>query len=333
MSQPPQHLVLIVDDAVANLHLLVNRLFAQGYQIMVAESGESALNRVRARQPDLILLDVRMPGIDGFETCRRLKADPVSAPVPVIFLSAHGDQDNKIVGFEAGGVDYITKPIDPAEVLLRVRTHLELDQLRRELAQTNEELESRVAVRTQELQAEVARRIQSEEEKSILLEVVRRQSDQLQRLINQVLTSQMDQSATLSATLLHPADHNLTVIDDHLAQLREQIKEPETRSKLHEVGNTLLLTQQLLRQAVEKLEENMGQKNQIQFNPLLTLSEREREVLLLIVNGYTSDEVASILQLSISTVRTYRHRIMQKLDVKDIPGLLRFAIKYNLTNA
>lgn len=333
MSQPPQHLVLIVDDAVANLHLLVNRLFAQGYQIMVAESGESALNRVRARRPDLILLDVRMPGIDGFETCRRLKSDPASAAVPVIFLSAHGDHDNKIEGFEAGGVDYITKPIDPAEVLLRVRTHLELDQLRRDLAQANAELESRVAIRTQELQAEVVRRTQSEEEKSILLEVVRRQSEQLQGLINQLLTSQMNQSAALSATLLHPADHNLTIIDDHLEQLREQIREPETRNKLHEVGDTLLLTQQLLRQAVTKLEEDMGEKSLLHSNPLLTLSEREREVLLLIVNGYTSDEVASILHLSISTVRTYRHRIMQKLDVKDIPGLLRFAIRYNLTSA
>lgn len=333
MSQPPQHLVLIVDDAVANLHLLVDRLFAQGYQIMVAESGESALNRVRARRPDLILLDVRMPGIDGFETCRRLKADPASAPVPVIFLSAHGDQDNKIEGFEAGGVDYITKPIDPTEVLLRVRTHLELDQLRRELAQANGELESRVAERTQELHAEVERRTQSEEEKSILLEVVRRQSDQLQRLINQVLTRQINQNTVLSTTLLHPADHNLTVMDDHLEQLRTQIREPETRNKLHEVGDTLLLTQQLLRQAVAKLEEDMGEKNLLHSNPLLTLSEREREVLLLIVNGYTSDEVASILHLSISTIRTYRHRIMQKLDVKDLPDLLRFAIKYNLTSA
>lgn len=126
--------LLIVDDTPANLGVLVETLGAAGYRLMVAEDGEEALAQTAQTAPDLILLDVMMPGIDGFETCRRLKAQPATADVPVLFMTALGETADKVRAFSAGGVDYLTKPIEHEEALARVRTHLALRRVRRELA-------------------------------------------------------------------------------------------------------------------------------------------------------------------------------------------------------
>jgi two-component system sensor histidine kinase/response regulator len=125
--------ILIVDDTPANLGVLVETLGAAGYQIMVAEDGEEALAQTAQTQPDLILLDVMMPGIDGFETCRRLKARAETCNVPVLFMTALSETADKVKAFAAGGVDYITKPIEHEEALARIRTHLSLRRLQREL--------------------------------------------------------------------------------------------------------------------------------------------------------------------------------------------------------
>ncbi|MSU50867.1 MAG: hybrid sensor histidine kinase/response regulator [Opitutus sp.] len=125
--------ILIVDDTPANLGVLVETLGDAGYQLMVAEDGEEALAQTEQTQPDLILLDVMMPGIDGFETCRRFKAQPKTRDVPVLFMTALNETADKVKAFGAGGVDYITKPIEHEEALARVRTHLALRRLRREL--------------------------------------------------------------------------------------------------------------------------------------------------------------------------------------------------------
>ena len=125
--------ILIVDDTPANLGVLVETLGAAGYQLRVAEDGEEALAQTEQTRPDLILLDVMMPGIDGFETCRRLKARETTRDVPVLFMTALSETTDKVKAFAAGGVDYITKPIEHEEALARVRTHLTLQRLRREL--------------------------------------------------------------------------------------------------------------------------------------------------------------------------------------------------------
>lgn len=127
--------ILIVDDTPANLGVLVETLGGAGYRLMVAEDGEEALAQTTQTQPDLILLDVMMPGIDGFETCRRLQAQPATQHVPVLFMTALNETADKVKAFAAGGVDYITKPIEHEEALARIRTHLALRRLRRELAE------------------------------------------------------------------------------------------------------------------------------------------------------------------------------------------------------
>lgn len=133
--------LLIVDDITTNLLVLLDFFSSCGFETLIAQDGESALQRAQLALPDLILLDVVMPGIDGFETCRRLKNDPKTRDIPVIFMTALNDMENKIKGFEVGAVDYVTKPLQQEEVLARVSTHLTLRSLQKELEIQNEQLD------------------------------------------------------------------------------------------------------------------------------------------------------------------------------------------------
>jgi len=143
--------ILIVDDNPTNLDVLFEYLDGSGFEIYVAEDGESALEQTKYGKPDIILLDVMMPGINGLETCRRLKSRPEHAHIPVIFMTALSDPEDKVKGFQAGAVDYVTKPFQHSEVLARVQTHLKISQLQNALQKANDELEQRVEDRTQEL--------------------------------------------------------------------------------------------------------------------------------------------------------------------------------------
>lgn len=138
-------LVLIVDDTQTNLEVISEALETAGLEVAIALSGEQALEQFQYSQPDLILLDVMMPGIDGFEVCRRLKQSPATQHIPVIFMTALADTEYCIKGLDLGAVDYITKPFQEQEVLARVKTQLQLRQLTRQL-------EQQVSDRTQELQ-------------------------------------------------------------------------------------------------------------------------------------------------------------------------------------
>jgi len=133
------HRVLIVDDTVQNLQVLGTVLREAGYKVSAAPGGAQALEVVGRTPPDLILLDVMMPEVDGYEVCRRLKAEPATAEIPVIFLTAKTEVEDVVAGFELGAVDYVTKPFNPPELLRRVRTHLELALLRRDLEHQVEE--------------------------------------------------------------------------------------------------------------------------------------------------------------------------------------------------
>ena len=135
--------ILAVDDTPANLGLLFDLLDSAGFEVLVSRNGTSALKRARSAQPDIILLDIIMPDMDGFETCRRLKADRETQNIPVIFMTALSDTVDKVKGFSLGAVDYITKPIEPEEVLARVHTHLTLQRLQNELKTKNAMLADR----------------------------------------------------------------------------------------------------------------------------------------------------------------------------------------------
>ena len=150
-ENPKKDTILIVDDTPTNLEILVEVFSGRGFEVCVATDGESALEQTLQVRPELILLDVMMPGIDGFETCRRLKADKQTAEIPVIFMTALSETGDKVKGFAVGAVDYVTKPIQHEEVLARVTTHLMLRSLQRSLEQANESLEQKVEERTADL--------------------------------------------------------------------------------------------------------------------------------------------------------------------------------------
>ncbi|MCX6360173.1 MAG: response regulator [Armatimonadetes bacterium] len=133
--------ILLVDDVPESLSALAEILGAAGFVVLPADSGELALASVAARPPDLVLLDIRMPGMDGFEVCRRLKSDAATAEIPVIFLSAGTDLSDRVGAFEVGAVDYVSKPVQPIECLARVRTHIALSQTTKLLRQRALELE------------------------------------------------------------------------------------------------------------------------------------------------------------------------------------------------
>jgi two-component system cell cycle sensor histidine kinase/response regulator CckA len=213
--------ILVVDDIRENINLLTALLETSGYRVYQASDGNEALELALNKLPDLILLDVRMPGMDGYEVCRQLKASEMTVGIPVIFVSALDEAEDKVLGFSVGGVDYVTKPFQVKEVLARVQTHLTLRNLQRQLetqnsqlqqeiaerkraelalSKTNEELEERVRERTSALvsaneilNAELQERRRAEDAlrksqsaNEALLVQVRKQEEQVREIMNTV---------------------------------------------------------------------------------------------------------------------------------------------------
>ena len=139
-----QQTILVVDDSAENIDIL-NAILRPHYLVRAATNGERAIEIAQSRKPDIILLDIMMPGIDGYEVCRRLKENPKTSSIPVLFITTKGEVEDEKKGFELGAADYITKPISPPIVEARIRTHLALYDQNRELAE-------KVKERTRELE-------------------------------------------------------------------------------------------------------------------------------------------------------------------------------------
>jgi len=147
-----QKKILIVDDVARNIQILGNILSNNGYQIAYAQNGRQALKITNTQNFDLILLDIMMPEMDGYEVCKHLKNSNITASIPIIFLTAKADMESIVKGFETGGQDYITKPFNSAELIARVKTQIQLQDQKLQLKKYNMELESKVRERTKELQ-------------------------------------------------------------------------------------------------------------------------------------------------------------------------------------
>lgn len=152
MDEENSYTVLMVDDLPVNLEILAAAMTK--YRLLIARNGDRALRIMHGKiKPDLILLDVEMPGMNGYEICRKIRSDQDFDNIPVIFITAKNDRNSIIKGFEVGGQDYVTKPFDPKELIARVNTHLELKRSRERLAELNELLEKKVVERTKDLRA------------------------------------------------------------------------------------------------------------------------------------------------------------------------------------
>lgn len=168
--------ILIVDDSLNNLSLLDRILSRKGYKVRLAASGKLALEAIALTQPDLILLDIMMPEMDGYEVCQRLKASESTRGIPIIFLSALVEVADKVRGFSLGGVDYITKPFEPTEVVARVENQLRMRELELQLREKN-----------LMLRREIAYREQAEVETRLLLETTKFQKEQIEELLLNIL--------------------------------------------------------------------------------------------------------------------------------------------------
>lgn len=226
--------ILIVDDLPVNLGVVVDYLESYGFGIRIARNGETALKRVRYDPPDLILLDILMPGLDGFETCRRLKAIKTAKDIPIIFMTSLTDVEDKVRGFEAGAVDYVTKPLNQEEVLARVKTHLRLRDLTLSLREKNKLLEASGQV-----------------ERDRLFEAISQQREQL-RALNQKLNEVQEAERKQLARELHDEmGQALTAISINLATITQELPPNCAKSFLGRLNESKMLADQTLEQIRE----------------------------------------------------------------------------------
>ncbi len=232
--KPQGYNILIVDDTPVNLGVVVDFLQSYGFGIRIARSGESALKRVQYDKPDVILLDVLMPGIDGFETCRRLKENEITKDIPVIFMTSLTNVEDKVKGFELGAVDYVTKPLHQEEVLARVTTHLRL----RDLTQVLED---------QKRQIEISSQI----EKTRLFEAVSQQREQLRILTTRLNEVQEAERKQLARELHDELGQALTAININLGTIKNLLPASCFQQIEERVVEAQTLTDQTLKQVRE----------------------------------------------------------------------------------
>ncbi len=284
--------VLVVDDTPANLGVVLESLGSAGLRVLMAESGQRALDLLARQQVDLVLLDVMMPGLDGFATFARLRANPAWASIPVLFMTALDDPTQKVRALEAGAVDYIAKPVHPPEVLARVRTHLELRAARRELERKNAALEAEVALRA-DAEAQLAQSL----DRALLV------ADGDGRIVFQ----------TLRATHLlhkHLPGHQAGRLPDELRGV----------DKFASRAGTLLLRRFIGPGAepltVLQLTEESAPPGPRELTAL-GLTPRQAEVLYWIAQGKTNGEVAVILGTSPRTVDKHVEQLLERLGVEN----------------
>ena len=267
--------LLVVDDTPANIGVLLDALGDAGYEILVAESGGSALTQLEHAAPDLILLDVLMPGLDGFATCARIKQHPRARDVPVIFMTAVDEPEQKVRAFAAGAVDYIVKPFFEREVLARVQTHLELRHLRRSL------------------EDELALRLDAE--------------NQLARSLDRaIVIADADAGIVFTSRLAEDLLHRHCP-DYECGRLPPSLTRPENglqTRRFTEPGRNDL-------QCIVLEEKAPSPKPTALMH--LGLTAREAEVLFWIAQGKSNPDIATILGAGVRTIHKHVENIFRKL--------------------
>ncbi|HVU24433.1 MAG TPA: response regulator [Opitutus sp.] len=276
MSSAPSR-ILVVDDTPANLSLLVDALTEAGHEVLVAESGRSALALLDHTTPDLVLLDLVMPGMDGIATCTRLKQRAECANVPVLFMTAVDDPAQKLRAFDAGALDYIAKPVYPPEVLARVAAHLQIHRLRQSLA---DELALRVEAENQ---------LRASLDRAVVL------ADAAGRIVF---------STHLAEALLHK----------HFPARPAGALPPEP--ELGECLEVRRFTEPGRADLTMLILVERGDPPGPGALVRLGLTPREAEVLYWVAQGKSNPDVATILGSSVRTVHKHVEHIFQKLGVE-----------------
>ena len=280
--------LLIVDDTPGNLAVLSDMLSEADYRVLVATDGLSALEQIRYLPPDIILLDVIMPGIDGFETCNRLKSNPATAHIPIIFMTGLSELDSLLKAFDEGAVDYIVKPIRPPEVLARVETQLSQIKMLKRAEQTLQHLA--FAALTCDHSGSITWI------NGAAVEVLRNHCPEFNASAGEQPTGEKLPGALLKRLK--------SLIDDNNNSVQIGCDFSAKALPCEQTGEYLLLIQKLNQEwDIESLKSTFG------------LTPREAEILMWISRGKTNKEVGLILETSPRTVNKHLEHVFEKLGV------------------
>jgi DNA-binding NarL/FixJ family response regulator len=292
--------VLVVDDTPETLALLTDALEEAGMTVLVSIDGASAIDRVQHAAPDIILLDAVMPGMDGFETCTRLKQLPHAAGVPVVFMTGLSDTEHVLRGFQAGGVDYVTKPIVPEQLIARLRTHLSNARL---VSSARDALD--LAGRAAFSIGEGGTLVWQTPEAARLLQPILEGSGGVRALPSALHRRLLGQAA-----------------DGDEARTRRRVDMQDVAGGLvfttigRAAGGELLVA----------VEASAEADNEARLRARFGLTTRECEVLLWVARGKSNRDVGEILELSPRTVNKHLERIFVKLGVENRAGAAAMAI-------
>jgi DNA-binding NarL/FixJ family response regulator len=300
IEQKKRDVALVVDDSPETLRLLTDALDGAGMTVMVALDGASAMRIVDQITPDIVLLDAVMPGMDGFETCKRLKRDAGLVNVPIIFMTGLAETEHIVRGLEAGGVDYVTKPIAIEEMLARIRVHLANARLTQS---------ARAAL-------DVSGRY--------LLAV---------NSVGKIMWATPQAQKLLADTLSADADDDF-VLPNPMPQWLEQMQKAKAGSKASVMaafpGNELLKLQYMgklgANEFLLRLAKDSGAGTPAEFSSELGLTTREGEVLSWLSKGKTNRDIAQILGLSPRTVDKHLEQIYSKLGVENRTAAAAIAV-------
>jgi DNA-binding response OmpR family regulator len=297
----PRDIVLVVDDSPATLGVLNEALEQAGYTVLIAQSGTTALTLVERVTPDIVLMDALMPGLDGFETCRRMKQNPTLASVPIIFMTGLTETEHVIRGLDSGGVDYVSKPVAPDEVIARIGVHLSNARLTRS-AQIALDAAGRFLLAADR----EGRILWSTPQATRLIERASGASGiTLPPVVTQWLRSCADnpliaRQASLTAAFHEDGQHRLQV------------------TYIGQVGPD----EQLLRLVAEQ-----SGSDEILLRERLALTSREAEVLLWLSRGKSNRDIAEILGLSPRTINKHLEQMFEKLGVENRASATALAVR------
>jgi DNA-binding NarL/FixJ family response regulator len=301
VSGRPRDIVLIIDDSPATLGMLNEALEQTGYTVLVAQSGAAALTLVERVTPDIVLMDALMPGLDGFETCRRMKRNPTLRSVPIVFMTGLTDTEHVLRGLEAGGVDYVSKPVAPDEVIARIGVHLANARL----------------TRSAQIALDAAGRflLAANREGQVLWS-----TPQASRLIEQASgASEAALPSAVTQWLRNCADNPLAARQASLtASFRADGSHRLLVTYIGQVGPD----EQLLRVAAEQTNSDA-----ILLRERLSVTSREAEVLLWVSRGKSNRDIAEILGLSPRTVNKHLEQMFEKLGVENRASATSLALR------
>lgn len=291
-----QDVVLVVDDSPETLSMLSQLLDQQGLTVLIALDGDQAINIAHKMKPDMILLDAIMPNMDGFETCRQMKLDPILKGIPIIFMTGLSDTEHMVMGLEAGGVDYVSKPINTPELLARMRVHLSNSRMTHSARAALDTAGQNIFTTDREGNLSWAT-----PQVIALFESAQADSDWQEKTLAPALRSWLDRAPEPGRKLAFNAPLK-TLQCRYLSDVNSE-------------------------EHLFKLFEADGASDSNLLKKAFTLTERETEVLLWIANGKTNREIAQILELSPRTVNKHLEQVFRKMSVENRTTAASIAIR------